>query len=343
MRHSRRLRLWAKPFACVDPRCHRAFSVFLVTISTFSVVAHLRKRVVVICEGARGSRLAGDASGDRFDRTDPHIPSMGRFRPNQLIRLLNFALNRYASSAIPAISGFISAMSDDIDIRVTPALHPKVVEQIEGWGEDTKTVLSETQTAFSTAYETLRKIHDTREVVNQNPGWNEEQKLLQVDNFAKKHLESITRRFDTARANLTKGIDFLEGQLAEPVQSKAASAIAGQIRDYARNLTDEKRHRFVRDAIEGDDHDTVTAMLGAPPYLSGLNREFQTVYLRLYHERNSPGMAKRLQVMRAAKELIENNAGKLFVEVNKAVGGQSSRANLIRKKQEAAERALGGI
>jgi hypothetical protein len=234
-------------------------------------------------------------------------------------------------------------MSDDFDIRVTPSLHPKVVEQIEGWGEDTKAVLAETQTAFSTAYETLRKIHDTRETVNANPGWNDEQKLLQVDNFAKKHLERVTRTFDTARSNLTKGITFLEGQLAEPVQSKAASGIANQIRDYARALPDDKRHRFVSEAINGDDHDTVTALLGAPPYLSGLNREFQTTYLRLYHERNSPGMAKRLQVMRAAKELIENNAGKVFLEVEKAIGGQSAKANMIRKKQEAAERALGGI
>lgn len=236
-------------------------------------------------------------------------------------------------------------MSDDIniDIRVTPALHPKVVEEIEGWGDDTKTVLAETQTAFSTAYETLRKVHDTREVVNANPGWNDDQKLLQVDNFAKKHLAAVTKTFDTARANLTKGIDFLEGQLAEPVQVKAATAIAGQIRDFARNLPDGKRHEFLREAIRDDDHETVTALLGAPPYLSGLNREFQAVYLRLYHERNSPGVAKRLQVMRAAKELIESNAGKVFTEMEKAIGGKGAKANMVRKAQEAAEKALGGV
>ena len=236
-------------------------------------------------------------------------------------------------------------MADDIkiDIRVTPALHPRVVEEIDGWGEDTKSVLAETQTAFSTAYETLKKVHDTRDVVNANPGWNDDQKLLQVDNFAKKHLATITKTFDTARGNLTKGIAFLEGQLAEPVQSKAATAIAGQIRDYARALPDGKRHEFLREAINSDDHETVTALLGAPPYLSGLNREFQSIYLRLYHERNSPGIAKRLQVMRAAKELIESNAGKVFTEMERAIGGKGAKANMVRKAQEAAEKALGGI
>lgn len=236
-------------------------------------------------------------------------------------------------------------MADDIniDIRVTPSLHPKVVEEIEGWGEDVKTVLAETQTAFSTAYETLRKVHDTREVVNANPGWNDEQKLLQVDNFAKKHLANVTRHFDTARANLTKGIDFLEKSLTEPVQSKAATGIANQIRDYARSLQGDKLHAFVSEAIRNDDHETVTALLGAPPYLSGLNREFQSVYLRLYHERNSPGIAKRLQVMRAAKELIEDRAGKVFTEMERAIGGKGAKANMVRKAQEAAERALGSI
>lgn len=238
-------------------------------------------------------------------------------------------------------------MSDDIniDIRVTPppALHQKVVEEIDGWGEDTKTILAETQTAFSTAYKTLRKVHNTREVVNANPGWNDDQKLLQMDNFAKKHLAAVTKTFDTARANLTKGINCLEKAQVEPIQTKAASTLANQIRDYARNLPDDKRHEFLRAAIARDDNETVTAMLGAPPYLSGLNHEYQAIYLRLYHERNSPGLAKRLQVMRAAKDLIENNAGKVFTEMEKAIGGKGVKANMVRKAQEAAERALGSV
>jgi hypothetical protein len=231
-------------------------------------------------------------------------------------------------------------MSDDIDIRVTPSLHPRIVEEIDGWCEETKEVLGPTQTAFSTAYQALRQTHDTREVVAKNPGWTDEQKLVQTDNFAKKKLEQITRTFDSTLGNLTKGIAYLEGQLNEPIQARAASSIANQIRDYARALPEAKLHTFVREAIDGGDHDTVTALLGAPPYLSGLNREFQRSYARMYHERNRPDVALRLKAMRGAKELIEQHAGKVFVEMEKAVGGQSAKANVIRKAQQAAEQAL---
>lgn len=233
-------------------------------------------------------------------------------------------------------------MSDDIDVRVTPSLHPKVVEEIEDF-EDNKDVLAATQTAFSTAYEGLRKVHDTRDVVGKNPGWTDEQKLVQVDNFAKKHLDKITRSFDATRSNLERSITFLEGQLSEPVQARAASSIANQIRDYARSLDTAKLHKFVSEAIDNADHDTVTAVLGAPAYLSGLTADFQKTYLRLYHERSNPASAKRLKAMRAAKELIDARAGRVFVEMERAIGGQSAKANKVRKAQAAAEKALGSI
>jgi|APCry4251928382_1046606.scaffolds.fasta_scaffold25237_4 hypothetical protein len=233
-------------------------------------------------------------------------------------------------------------MSDEIDIRISPSLHPKVVEELEDF-EEMKDVLGATQTAFSTAYEGLRAVHNTREVVGKNPGWTAEQKLLQVDNFAKKHLDKITRTFDATRNNLERSITYLDGELSQPVQARAASTIANQIRDYARQLPSEKLHKFVADAIDSGDHDTVTAILGAPPYLSGLTADFQKTYLRLYHERSNPATAKRLKAMRAAKELIETRAGRVFIEMERAIGGQSSKANMVRKAQEAAEKALGGI
>ena len=68
----------------------------------------------------------------------------------------------------------------------------------------------------------------------------------------------------------------------------------------------------------------------------------EMTYLRLYHERSNPATAKRLKAMRPAKELIETRAGRVFIEMERAIGGQSSKANMVRKAQEAAEKALGG-
>lgn len=231
-------------------------------------------------------------------------------------------------------------MSTDIDHRITPALHAENVKQIDGYDEDTAAVLAPTETAFSTAYEGIRAVWDARAVADKNPGWTEEQKLLQVDNFARKHLDKITRTFDTTRANLEKGIAHLEQELSQPVTTRAAHPVASEIRTYVRGLGTAKLHSFIQSAIDNGDHDTVTAVLGAPAYLSGLTPEFQQTYLRFYHERNNPAAAKRLKAMQGAKALIEERAGLVFKAMEAAVGGTSTKANKVREAQTAAEKAL---
>jgi len=88
---------------------------------------------------------------------------------------------------------------------------------------------------------------------NTNPTWNEAHQIIHTDDFAQKHLARITKSFDVTRSNLEKGIAMLEQQLAAPIESKAAQSISAEIRAYAKNLPNEKRHAFIQQAIdEGD-------------------------------------------------------------------------------------------
>ena len=75
-------------------------------------------------------------------------------------------------------------------------------------------------------------------------------------------------------------------------------------------------------------------------FLSGLTPEFQKIYLRLYHEKNSPEKAKRLKVMQGAKTLIEERAGLVFKELEKAVGAPPHKAKALREAKTAAEKAF---
>lgn len=231
-------------------------------------------------------------------------------------------------------------MADDIDTRITPTLHPDSVTQIDGYDDDTAPVLAPTMTAFSNAYEGIRAVYAAREAANRNPAWTEEARIIQVDAFAHKHIEKITRTFDATRTNLVKGIAALEQQLSQPLESKAAASIAAEIRVHVKNLTTEKRHEFIQHALDGGDHITVSAVLGAPPYLSGLDGQFQQVYTRRWHERTSPDATKRLRAMQGAKAMIEERAGLVFTAMEKAVGGTSAKARNLREAQTAAERAF---
>lgn len=235
-------------------------------------------------------------------------------------------------------------MSTDIDTRISPALHPQNVKEIDGYGEDTAPILGPTETAFSAAYEGIRAVHAAREAAKLNPTWNEAQQIIHTDDLARKQFASIAKTFDTTRENLVKGIAHLEKELSAPVTSRAAAPIAAEIRAHVKGLQTVKLHDFIKEAIDSNDHDTVTAVLGAPSYLSGLTLEFQRTYLRFWHEKQSPDLARRLKVMVGARELIERNAPLVHKQLEKAVGAPPHKARALRDAKTSAEKhfVMGG-
>lgn len=231
-------------------------------------------------------------------------------------------------------------MTDNIETKITPSLHPDNVKSIDGFDEQTAPYLAPTMTAFSTAYEGIRAVHEAREKAKTNPTWNDAQVIIHTDDFAQKHLTRITKSFDVTRLNLDKAIVALEQQLTTPIESKAAASIAGEIRAFVRDMPTEKRHAFIQQALDAADHVTLGAVLGSPPYLSGLDANFQAVYVRHYHERNSPELAQRLKAMKGAKQMIEERAGLVFKALEEAVGAAPHKAQALRKAKTEAEQAF---
>ncbi len=231
-------------------------------------------------------------------------------------------------------------MTDNVDHRISPSLHPENVKSIDGFDEQTAPYLAPTMTAFSTAYEGVRAVLAAKEAAAANPTWNEAQQIIHTDDFAQKHLARITKSFDVTRSNLDKAIVALEQQLTTPIESKAAASIAGEIRAFVRDMPTEKRHAFIQQALDAADHVTLGAVLGSPPYLSGLDANFQAVYVRHYHERNSPELAQRLKAMKGAKQMIEERAGLVFESMARAVGAPPHKAKALREAKTAAKQAF---
>ncbi|PZT22179.1 hypothetical protein A7X86_05150 [Stenotrophomonas maltophilia] len=231
-------------------------------------------------------------------------------------------------------------MTDSVDVRITPALHPDNVKAIEGFDEQTAPYLAPTMTAFSTAYEGVRAVWSAREAAANNPTWNEAMQIIHTDDFAQKHFAKITKSFDVTRSNLDKAIVALEQQLTTPIESKAAQSISAEIRAFVRDMPNEKRHAFIQQAIDAGDNTTVSALLGAPAYLSGLDANFQQTYTRFWNERSAPELAQRLKAMKGAKAMIEERAGLVFKELEKAVGAPPHKAAALRQAKTAAEKAF---
>ncbi|WP_269218941.1 hypothetical protein [Brevundimonas vesicularis] len=231
-------------------------------------------------------------------------------------------------------------MSDPIDTRVTPSLHVANVARIAGYDDDTRSYLAPTETAFSEAYVGIGRIHDAKAAADRNPSWTPDERLIQTQAFAEKTFASIARRFDSAGAALTRSIEALEAELSAPIASKAAQGVASEIRAYAKALQGGERMSFIQRAIDDGDDLTVGAVLGAPAYLSGIERKTQEVYTRAYHERANPLTAKKLRAMQGALDLIGQRSGLVFKEIEKAVGAPPHKVQALKKAKAHAERAF---
>lgn len=124
-------------------------------------------------------------------------------------------------------------MSDDIDVRVSPDLHPAALLGLDDVTEATAPFISSTVDAFRSAYQFIGSIHDVREAAFADPTLTEAAALLKADDYARAKLAGVTKKFDAAMTNLKNGIASLEGITPQEVRAKrdASSAV------YARHAS----------------------------------------------------------------------------------------------------------
>lgn len=231
-------------------------------------------------------------------------------------------------------------MADEIDTRVTPSLHPTNVQEVDGYCDEVAGILQSAQAAFTTAYHGLSAIHDAREKARQNPSWNEVEQAVQTADFADKVVERITRSFDSATANLKTIAEGLEKELSAPIDASSYGVIAGEIRAHVKGLKPAERMGFVMQLIRSGDQRSAKAILGGPAFLSGLEPEMQSVLLRMFHEQHEPVKANRLKVAKGAIDLIDQRAGLIWAERDKAVGENPHKIAKWRIQRAAAAQAF---
>lgn len=231
-------------------------------------------------------------------------------------------------------------MSEPIDTRVSPSLHPINVRELDGYDADTESLLGITESAFAEAYQGIGEIHDARIKAAANPTWTEAQQLVQVDDFAQAQVKRVVGRLDSAATNLETVVNGIERELTTPVENSAGGLVSTEIRAHVKAMKDEERFGFVRAAIISDDKRTATAILGAPSYLSGLTTEMQDVLTRMFHAHHQPLQAKRLKAAKGALALIGERKQLIFAEKEKAVGAPAHKIAKMRAAKLAAEAAV---
>ncbi len=233
-------------------------------------------------------------------------------------------------------------MPIEIDTAVTPSLHPANVESISGYDAETAPAVVEVLGCFRIAYDALSDVHAARKAAASNPVLTDAARLLQVADFADKHQNTVTRKFDAARANLVKAITALDASLNEPLKLRAERpSIAAEVRAHVKALTSEQREAWFNERQRAGDMESLEMVLGVPGgYLSGMSDDERAIRTRMYHEMRQPIVAKRLKVMGAALEMLETRGPLLFKEMEKAVGASSRKVAALRSAKTTAEAAF---
>ena len=231
-------------------------------------------------------------------------------------------------------------MSESIDTRITPALHPINVQKLESYSDETAGILAKAECAFAHAYEQLAKMFDASEAVRADPTLTEAAAVLRIADYGDKAFIGMAKRFDDAAANLKTIVAGIETELTAPVESKASSTLSAEIRAYCKALPDGERLAFVRKAITDGDIRSASAVLGAPAYLSGLTSDMQAVLTRQFHEHSNPLQAKRLKAAQAGLDLIGERAGLVFSMIQRAIGTDPKKVARYRAAAAKTAKAL---
>lgn len=232
-------------------------------------------------------------------------------------------------------------MPTDLDVRVTPALDPETYRAVEGYNDDTRGYVDDVVNAFNDAYVTLGSVHTARERADENPGWTEEQRILNVGRVAAQQKERVSRRLDKAIADLKSRIAFTEGELSKPLKENAGlGTLNAEVRAYARTLNDKGRGELLTKALASDDTATLTALLGAQPFLSGLPQHEYDHFTHLYHAKQNPGLVARLAVMRNVQEVALKNSYLLHAQFERAIGAKPHRVSELEFANDRAIAAL---
>lgn len=221
----------------------------------------------------------------------------------------------------------------------TLSLDPANISAIENF-DDHKGYVQCAVDAFSTIHSALQRLSDAREAAKKNGAWTEANQILVVAKEAETLQNTATRKFDAARKTLTDAIAHTDALLSKPLTTAADNSISAEVRKYVRELPDDKRLAFMNDAMRRGDMPTLSAVLGAQPFLSGLSHQMQQHLTRTLHEKQNPEIAARLKVMRKALELVEQRGGLVLTEVEKALGARWDVVQKLRKTQDAAAQAL---
>lgn len=190
-------------------------------------------------------------------------------------------------------------------------------------------------TALDAMHAALASVIDARAKSDRDPELGAESaRVLKVADYADKLSTSATRSYDAANAHLQSQIKSVQTELNQAVTTGTHTALAGEIRAHAKSH--KSPMQFVSELIASGDAQSVSAVLGAPPYLSGLTEQMRAALTTQWNAKRNPSLTAKLALLEAASERLDRAGVAFFPNVEKAMGVRYDVVKRLRDAKSAA-------
>jgi hypothetical protein len=232
----------------------------------------------------------------------------------------------------------------EVNSKISPTLHPDNIKGIHGYNDLTAAHCDAAKSTLTLTYKALNDIHKAAAAITSNPLLTAEHQTLKISEFALTKQQHITKNYDATLANLNKFIEVTERSLSTPlVQNAGVGIINEEIRRHVSNMNLDDKVAFLQNALNAKDELTLTAVLGAPHYLTGLPPALHSDLTSKFHKKRNPELVEQLEMYKGSRDLLMRSSKLIFSEVEKAMSFNWAKADRIKAAADKASKALSEI
>ena len=205
------------------------------------------------------------------------------------------------------------------------------LEQFEAHGN----AVAPAVTALDAMHAALTSIIDARLKSAQDPTLmhSETSQVLAVAQYADKVMDSAARKVDAAHQHIQAQIKATEAELSKSIPA-SATPLSAEVRAHAK--AQKNPVTFVTALIADGDEQSISAILGAPAYLSGLTNDMKAALTRAWHSKRNPALTDKLALLQATDERLGRASGSFITNVEKAQGVNYKLIKQLRDAKAAA-------
>lgn len=223
------------------------------------------------------------------------------------------------------------------------SLDPGVITNLDGYEELGGCGLDHVVNAMSGLHSACASIIQSRLAVQQDPTLTDAARAIAVADLADKLTAKVTKSVDASLAMLKKTIAAERAELSKPLAAAVNPELGREIRAHCKALKPAERLGFLQARARAGDTVTLSAVLKAPAYLSGVESDVLNTLNQELNRALNPQAVKRLAMLEAADERL-SHAGAIFIaSAERAVGVKHGVVAKLREQQARARKSLAAL